>query len=161
MDAGLGMTISSQKILVKIIRTDMRETAAGWADRLRQSSGKAKPKPSWWTRQRAAKHWPTGWGTFFIASSAAGSSAMAVGDMSGGAEISVERLQLGERERIVERRQPGLRMGPSDIGQNGRRFGQHAAVGHERRRAAFRIDLEIAGLGLLGCVERWATKRAG
>ena len=40
-----------------------------------------------------------------------------------------------------------------DIGENGGRFRQHAALGHERRHPAFRVDLEIVGLRLLGGAE--------
>ncbi len=76
--------------------------------------------------------------------------AVSVRDMHRRAEIGVERLHFRERERIVDRREPRLRMALGDEGENGRRLGQHAAPGHERRHAALRIDLEIIGPGLLG-----------
>ena len=38
-------------------------------------------------------------------------------------------------------------------GEDGGRFGQHAALGNQRRHATFRIDREILGLRLLGASE--------
>src|ERR1700722_16086294 len=80
-------------------------------------------------------------------------SAMRVRHMHGRAEIAHEGLQLGERERIVERRELSLRMRLRDIGENGGRFRQHAAPSYEGRPPAFRIYLEIGRLRLLGGAE--------
>jgi hypothetical protein len=56
---------------------------------------------------------------------------MRVRHMHGRAEIGYERLQLSERERIVERRELSLGMALRDIGEDGWRFGQHPALGCE------------------------------
>ena len=69
--------------------------------------------------------------------------------MHGGAEIAVEGLHLRERKGIVERRQLRLWEGLRDVGEDRRRLGQDALVGHQRRHAAFRIDLEIVRALLL------------
>ena len=79
--------------------------------------------------------------------------AMGMRDMHRCAEIVVERLQFGEGERIVERSEPRLGIALRNEGEDGWRFGQHAALGNQRRHATFRIDREILGLRLLGASE--------
>ena len=76
--------------------------------------------------------------------------AMSVRDMHRRAQIAHERLHFREGERIVERSKASGRMSLGDIGENGRRFRQDAAIGDERRHPALRVDPQIVGLGLLG-----------
>jgi hypothetical protein len=56
---------------------------------------------------------------------------MRVRHVHGRAEVGPERLQLSERERIVERHELSLGMALRDIGEDGWRFAQHAALGCE------------------------------
>jgi hypothetical protein len=75
--------------------------------------------------------------------------AMGMRDMQGGAEIAVESLHLGKGEGIVERRELCRRKTLRHEGQHRWRLRQDAAIGHQRRHAAFGIDLEIVGRALL------------
>ena len=79
--------------------------------------------------------------------------AMGVVDVQARAQVAVEGLHLGEGERIVDRREPGRRMALRHEDQHGRRLGQDAAIGDQRRHASLGIDLEILGRTLLGLAE--------
>src|SRR5271156_2777835 len=76
-----------------------------------------------------------------------------VSDMHGRAEIGDERLQLREGERVVQRREAGLRKTLRDKGEDRRRLRQNAARGSQRGHAALGIDREIVRRLLLGLAE--------
>ncbi|MNL71592.1 hypothetical protein D3C87_1967630 [compost metagenome] len=67
------------------------------------------------------------------------------------AEVIQKRLQLREREGVVRRSELRSWKGLRDVGQDRRRFGDDAPVGHERWDPRLRVHREIVGLGLLGC----------
>src|SRR5258708_27590586 len=73
-------------------------------------------------------------------------STMRVRHMHGRAEIAHEGLQLGERERIVERRELSLRMRLRDIDENGGRFRPPAALSYQSPPPALPFAFEIVRL---------------
>ena len=69
-------------------------------------------------------------------------------DVDGGAEIAVERLDLGQRERVVERREPSVGMDLTDERQDRGRFSQDAAVRDQRRNPTLGVDAQVLRLSL-------------
>jgi hypothetical protein len=64
----------------------------------------------------------------------------------------VELLHVGESTQASSRGKPGFGKAPGNIG-DGRRFGEHAALGHQGGHAALGIDGQVFGAALLALGE--------
>jgi hypothetical protein len=69
--------------------------------------------------------------------------------------------RLGEGERIVHQRELAAAKLLRHVDQHGRRLGQDALLGDQRRHAALGVDLEILGGALLGLGEVDAHRLVG